>query len=118
MTDIHLRARPSTFLMPSYSLTSDLLSFLRCGLQYRVTGIGRLPSSEPVQMWFGQFIHGVMEEAYRRYGQAAEQAFIDRFGGEHFDPAKDRGRGKQRDYWMRDTMGDRRQRYPEILGQA
>ena len=44
------------------------------------------------------------------------QAFIDRFGGEHFDPAKDRGKGKQRDYWVRETMGDRRQRYPEILG--
>ena len=24
--------------------------------------------------------------------------------------------GKQRDYWMRYTMGDPRQRYPEILG--
>jgi hypothetical protein len=44
------------------------------------------------------------------------QAFIDRFGGEHFDPAKDRGSGRQRDYWIRDTMGDRCQRYSEILG--
>jgi hypothetical protein len=44
------------------------------------------------------------------------EAFIDRFGGEHFDPAKDRDKGKRRDYWMRESMGDRRQRYPEILG--
>jgi hypothetical protein len=48
--------------------------------------------------------------------RADAQAFIDRFGGEHFDPGTNRGKGKQRDYWMRDTMGDRRQRYPEILG--
>jgi hypothetical protein len=38
-------------------------------------------------------------QADRRHGIA----FIDRFGGEHFDPAKDRGKGKCRDYWMRDT---------------
>ena len=58
-------------------------------------------------------------EEYRLYCFAKHddaQAFIDRFGGEHFDPAKDRGKGKRRDYWIRETMGDRRQRFPEILG--
>ena len=62
---------------------------------------------------------GARCEGYHLYCFAKRedaQAFIDRFGGEHFDPAKDRGKGKQRDYWMRKSMGDRRQRYPEILG--
>jgi hypothetical protein len=62
---------------------------------------------------------GARCEGYHLYCFAKRedaQAFIGRFGGEHFDPAKDRGKGKQRDYWMRDNMGDRRQRYPEILG--
>ncbi len=59
-----LSVRPHCSILPTYSLTGDLLSFLRCGLQYRYAQPGNLRPPHSSQQWFAHFLQQVLEEAW------------------------------------------------------
>lgn len=64
-----LSTRSEPFIIPEYSLTGDMLSYLSCPLHYRYQNRGNLPSSDPLTLYFGEFIHAFMEEAYHRWSE-------------------------------------------------
>lgn len=62
---MELETKRTNLIIPSYSIKEDVLPYLTCRLRYRYHNGGSLPYARPEQFWFGLFVHGALELAYR-----------------------------------------------------
>ncbi|MEJ2249618.1 MAG: PD-(D/E)XK nuclease family protein [Candidatus Lokiarchaeota archaeon] len=67
VTEKELSIKRVAYEIPKFSISSDLLGYRQCSLQYRYRTISKLAPSRPIQMWFGQFIHSVLEHSFKFY---------------------------------------------------
>ena len=65
--------------IPSYAIKEDVLPYLNCRLQYRYRNGGSLPNARPERFWFGLFIHGTLELAYRFWKSEADPPNLTNF---------------------------------------
>lgn len=81
--------QPST-VRPRFSLTSDILSFRRCGRQYGYFGNDGFVPAQATQIFYGTVIHQVLDRCHRHYwglmghpkGSMPAETDIDRYFGE------------------------------------
>ena len=68
--ELELETKRPNLVIPSYSVKEDVIPYLNCRLQYRYRNVGSLPYARPERFWFGLFIHGALELAYRYWRDA------------------------------------------------
>ena len=69
---MELETKQANLAIPSYAIKEDVLPYLNCRLQYRYHNGGSLPNARPERFWFGLFIHGALELAYRFWKNEAD----------------------------------------------
>ena len=99
---MELEARKPETVVPSYSLTGDLLSYERCRLQYRYHNGSSLPPSRPIQLWFGEFMHQSLEMCYQWWLDCQGQGAA---GSEFPWPCKPPSRGMELPDWEEHDIG-------------
>ena len=69
---MELETKRANLAIPSYAIKEDVLPYRNCRLQYRYRNGGSLPHARPERLWFGLFIHGTLELAYRFWKSEAD----------------------------------------------
>ncbi|MFM7037573.1 MAG: hypothetical protein ACKO2L_07610 [Planctomycetaceae bacterium] len=70
-----LSIRPSAAALTTWDVAGDLLSFLRCGLQYRYSRPGKPCPSHSAQQFSGRFLQQVLEDAWLHFKAPASPSF-------------------------------------------
>ncbi|MGV2339172.1 MAG UNVERIFIED_CONTAM: hypothetical protein LVR18_35880 [Planctomycetaceae bacterium] len=70
-----LTIRPATAVSKTWDVAGDLLSFLRCGLQYRYSQPGKPRPSHSAQQFSGRFLQQVLEDAWLSFKTPASPSF-------------------------------------------
>ncbi|WP_292370634.1 PD-(D/E)XK nuclease family protein [Methanoregula sp. UBA64] len=65
--NLNISQRESPIVLPSYSVTSDILSFQVCPRQYGFFTYRGYKSEHNVQFWFGTIIHQVLDKLHLQY---------------------------------------------------
>lgn len=64
---IHVPPTAPSTVRPRFSLTSDILSFRRCGRQYGYFGNDGFVPAQATQIFYGTVIHQVLDRCHRHY---------------------------------------------------
>ena len=74
-SSIHVPPTPPSTVRPRFSLTSDILSFRRCGRQYGYFGNDGFVPAQATQIFYGTVIHQVLDRCHRHYWGLAGHPF-------------------------------------------
>lgn len=69
---ISIPASNKTIIKRRYSVTQDIVSFRRCGLQYAAFNVHKYAPAQQTQTYFGTVIHQVLDRCHAHFHGVTE----------------------------------------------